>query len=217
MRIIILGGPGDGIVAAQTVRDMARAGREIELAGFLNDRLPVGEQVLGAPVLGTLKDWATLPDDVMFLPALHKVGDMPARSRLIRDLGIPPQRWASVVHPTACIADDVQVGWGCYIAAHVAVQPGARLGNFVSIRAGGSIGHDVVLHNFTYVGSNATLTGRAQMEEGAHLGPNAVVIDRVIVGTFSIVGAGAAMMKNAHPYSVYLGNPARRLRGLSRE
>jgi acetyltransferase EpsM len=213
-RIVIIGGPGDGVVVAQTVRDLAKAGREVSLFGFLNDRLERGEHVFGAPVLGTLQTWQQLPQDVCFVPALHKVCEMVSRAKLILGLGIPDHRWASVVHPTACVADDISIGCGSFIASHVTIQPGAGVGKFVSVRAGANIGHDALVADFAYIGPNATLSGRARLEEGAHLAPNAAVMDAVVVGKYSVVGLGSAVMKNVEEFSVYLGNPARRLRTL---
>jgi sugar O-acyltransferase (sialic acid O-acetyltransferase NeuD family) len=213
-RIVILGGPGDGVVVAQAVRDLAKAGREVSLFGFLNDRLEKGEHVFGDPVLGTLQAWQQLPQDVCFVPALHKVCEMVSRAKLILGLGIPDYRWTSVVHPTACVADDISIGYGSFIASHVTIQPGADVGKFVSVRAGANIGHDATVADFSYIGPNATLSGRARLEEGVHLAPNAAVMDDVVVGKYSVVGLGSAVMKNVEEFSVYLGNPARKLRTL---
>jgi acetyltransferase EpsM len=213
-KLVILGGSGDGLVVAQAARDCAAATHCLELAGFLDDRVPKGQVVFGAAVLGALRSWRTLPADVVFVPALHKVGEMPARARLISELGIPPERWASVVHPTACIAGDVSVGAGSFIASYVTIQPGARVGKFVSVRAGANVGHDAALEDFTYMGPNATLSGRSCLAEGAHLGPNAAVVDRLTVGRYAVVGVGSAVTKNVEPFAVCMGNPARRIRSL---
>jgi acetyltransferase EpsM len=212
--LVILGGPGDGIVVAQAIRDLAQAGSKVSIAGFLNDRIEKGELIYGVPVLGPLNSWCALPTDVLFVPALHKVGEMAQRARLLTELGIPEMRWASVVHPTACIADDVTLGTGSFIASYVTIQPGTKIGRFVSIRAGANVGHDAIVEDFAYIGPNTTLAGRARLAEGAHLAPNAAVLDKVVVGRYAVVGLGSAVMKNVEEFSVYLGNPARRLRTL---
>jgi acetyltransferase EpsM len=199
---------------AQVIRDLARAGEDIDLVGFLNDRLAKRELVCGAPVLGALRDWRELPEDLSFVPALHKVGEMHKRAELIAGLGVPEQRWATVVHPSACVADDAVIGYGSFVASYVTVQPGVRLGRFVSVRAGANLGHDAVVEDFGYVGPNATLSGRARLAEGAHLAPNAAVLDKVVVGRYAVVGLGAAVMKNVEEFAVYVGNPARKLRSL---
>ena len=214
MRLVILGGHGDGIVVAQAAHDAAAVRGDGKVVGFLNDRLAEGESLYGHAVLGDLRSWRRLSEDIQFVPALHKVGEMVSRSKLLRELGIPRERWASVIHPSACIASDVLVGHGSFVASHVTIQPGAKIGSFVSIRAGANVGHDAVLEDFAYVGPNATLSGRSRLSEGAHLAPNAAVVDRVTVGRYAVVGIGAAVMKDVEEFAVYIGNPARKLRSL---
>jgi acetyltransferase EpsM len=209
-RLVILGGPGDGDVVAEALHHAEAAGGDLTLHGFLNDALEPGSLVAGAPVLGRFEDWVSLPDDIRFIPVVHKVLETPRRVARIRSLNLPDDRLASVIHPTACIARDVTIGPGSFIASHVTIQPGARLGKVVTIRAGASIGHDAEIGDFVYVGPNATLCGRAILEEGAHMGPNSVLLDRRIVGAYCLVGIGAAVMKNFPPFSVLSGNPARR-------
>jgi acetyltransferase EpsM len=204
-----MGGQGDGLVVAQAVRDLAAAGGSVALAGFLDDALVRNTIVAGVPVLGILDEWRALPADFVFYPALHKVKQMPGRSKRIRDLAIPEARWATVVHPTACIASDVKIGHGTFIASYTTLQPGARVGCFASIRAGANVGHDAVVEDFAYMGPNATLSGRAILREGAHLGPNAAVVDGMTVGRFAVVGLCSAVTKNVDDFSVCIGVPAR--------
>jgi acetyltransferase EpsM len=216
-RLVILGGPGDGLVVAETVRHAMAAGWPIRLEGFLNDVLRRGEQIQGIPVLGRFEDWPELDDDLMFVPAVQKVRDMPRRVRRIESLGIPGHRWASVRHPQSVVAEDVEIGVGSFIASFVTVQPRARIGPYASLRAGAMVGHDAVLEDHAYVGPNATLCGRSRLKLGAHLGPNAVVLDGKCVGSYAVVGIGAAVTKDVRDYAVVMGNPARRVGVVSRD
>lgn len=209
IKIVILGGPGDGVVVAQALRDLDRAGKPVVVVGFLNDALPEGTMIDGIPVLGALDSWTALPSDVRFCPALHKVKLMAARAKRILELRIPDERWFSVMHPTAKISDGVRIGCGSFIASYVTVQPGAILGRFISIRAGANVGHDASVGDFAYMGPNSTLSGRARLEDGAHLGPNAAVLDGVKVGRYAVVGLCSAATKNIEEFSVCIGVPAR--------
>ena len=210
-RLVIFGGPGDGDVVAETVRAAGAGGSDLTLHGFLNDVLPVGALVAGAPVLGKFEDWASLPEDLLFIPVNHRVENKPARVTRMRSLCVPKARWATVVHPTACIAPSVVLGPGSYVASFVSIQPGANIGSCVSIRAGANIGHDSCVGDFAYIGPNASLCGNSIVKEGAHVAPNAVLLERRTVGRFSVVGIGAAVMKNVEDYTVVIGNPARKL------
>lgn len=210
VRVVILGGAGDGFVAAQVIRDMHKAGEDIELVGFLNDHAEVGDSIGHYPVLGKTADWRNLPQDVFFHCCLLSVGKMRLRATLIKELGIPDERLISLIHPTACIADDVVIGNGALICSYVTCQPGAQIGRLGSIRAGANIGHDVKLADYVYVGPNSTLCGYATVAEGAYVAPNSVVRERLQLGEYSVLAAGAVAFKDIESDATWIGNPARR-------
>ena len=61
-KVIIIGGKGNGGVAAACIRDMQNNYNKFcdyEVAGFLNDFVSAGETINGYPVLGKLKDIET--------------------------------------------------------------------------------------------------------------------------------------------------------------
>ncbi|MCL6419717.1 LbetaH domain-containing protein [Aestuariirhabdus haliotis] len=211
-KVVILGGYGDGLVAIQIVKDMFKSGSNIEVIGFLNDSLDVGEEISGLPVLGGTDSWKKLSDDVMFHVCLHKVGQMEVRSTLMESFHIPDERLCSIVHPSAVIADDVILGAGVLIASCVTVQPASAIGKCSTIRAGANVGHDVNIGDYCYLGPNATLCGRSTLDEGAHVGPGSVVVDQIKVGKFSVIGAGSVALRNAEMCSVWMGSPARRVK-----
>jgi sugar O-acyltransferase (sialic acid O-acetyltransferase NeuD family) len=210
-RLVVLGGPGDGLVVAEAILHAMADGRDVELYGFLNDVLPSGQILQGVPVLGRFEDWATLDGDVMFVPAVQKVKDMQTRVNRIESLGIPDQRWASVVHPRAVVSSDVEIGAGAFIASCATVQPESRIGRFASLRAGAMLGHHCVVEDHAYVGPNATMCGRSRLDFGAHLGPGAVLLDSRTMGAFSVAGIAAAVTKSVPDHWVVFGNPAIRV------
>jgi sugar O-acyltransferase (sialic acid O-acetyltransferase NeuD family) len=210
-RLVVLGGPGDGLVVAEAILHATEAGQDVELYGFLNDVLPSGQILQSVPVLGRFEDWHALDGDVMFVPAVQKVKDMQARVSRIESLGIPDQRWTSVVHPRAVVSSDVQIGVGAFVASCATVQPESRIGRFASLRAGAMLGHHCVVEDHAYVGPNATMCGRSTLDFGAHLGPGAVLLDSKTMGTFSVAGIAAAVTKSVPDYWVVFGNPAVRV------
>ena len=209
-QFVILGAGGDALVVAEAVRQAAEAGQPVSLAGYLDDTL-AGTEMDGLPVFGTLDEWATLDTAIRFIPAIQKVRDMPRRATRLEELSIPLARWAQIIHPRAVVARNVRIGAGVYIAACATVQPGCIIGDFATLRGGAALGHDATVENHGYVGPNATLCGKTIVCEGAHLGPNAVVLDSKQVGRFSVVGIGSAVTKDVAEFTVVMGNPARRI------
>ena len=54
-KVIIIGGVGNGTVIAQAIVEANRRGfNDLKMAGYLNDRIPVGDQIQGFPVMGTV-------------------------------------------------------------------------------------------------------------------------------------------------------------------
>lgn len=213
--IVILGGLGDGLVIQQTILDIANKDGSVKLLGYLNDHLDIGSPIGDSVVLGKISDWGTLDHDVFFIAALHKVKAMPARVAKINGLNIPEQRWTNVIHPTACVSQHVKMGHGIFLGQNAVVQPGSVIGNHVTVRAGASLGHDSILEQFSYVGPNATLCGKAILEEAAHLAPNAVVLDGKKLGKYSVVGIGSAVTKDTLPFAIYFGVPAQKIGNLT--
>lgn len=211
-QLVILGAGGDGLVIAEAARAATPGGPPgAHVVGFLDDAYPTGGSFEGYPVLGPLDAWGSLPPQVKFVPAVQKVGDMPRRVGRLDGLGIPRERWATVVHPAAMVAASAQVGVGVYIAAFCSVQPRCAIGDFASLRAGAALGHDATVGRHGYVGPNAVMCGRTRLGEGAHLGPGAVLLDNRQIGDFSVAGIAAAVTKDVAPYSIVMGNPARRI------
>lgn len=205
--IVILGAAGDAAVVAESVK----AANIDRLVGLLDDSRLKDCMVHGLPILGTLDDWAALPSHVFFIAALHKVKHMRARVARLAELRIPAERWVSVVDCSARVARDARVGRGVYLGPNVVVQPGAVLGDHVSVRAGANIGHDAQVGEYCYLGPNATLCGTTVMERGSHLGPNSCMVDGQRLGAFAVVGVCSAVTKTLPACGIYFGVPAVRI------
>jgi len=206
--VAIFGGRGGGTVAAQAILNQTASGGALRLHGFLDDAVPAGTSVLGAPVLGRFESWKSLPEDVRFAAPLHKVGRMVERAARIRGLGIPADRWTTVIDPNAEIPESVSIGAGCVVSAHAVCQPGASLGNHVAIRSGAGIAHDCSIGDFAFVGFNAAVCGYVTVAEGAHISPGACIRERVRIGAWSVVGLGAVVLSDVPEGVVVAGNPA---------
>jgi acetyltransferase EpsM len=209
-RIVVLGAGGDALVIAEAIVQGNMAGQSVELAGFLDDKLK-GETQYGRPVLGGLDDWPMLEAEVLFVPAIQKVKDSPRRVARLLALGIPDERWITVIHPRAAVSSDARIGRGVFIASCATVQPECVIGDFASLRAGAMLGHHCRVDAHAYVGPNAVMCGRSVLELGAHLGPGSVLLENKVMGPYSVAGIGAAVTKDVRALTVVYGNPARRV------
>jgi acetyltransferase EpsM len=203
--LVILGGPNSGSIIVQTV---ARAA-SLRVAGFLNDYIPVGEDVCGHSVLGRFEDWGQLPENCVFIAAVHKATKMGEYSSRLDDLGIPEDRWMSAIDPDAVVAADAQIGAGVYIGPHAVVMPRAKVGPHAALRAGCYVSHGVRIERHGFVGPNAVVSGESWLERGVYVGPGAVIRDGIRIGEFATVALGAVVVRNVPAAATVVGNPAR--------
>ena len=130
---------------------------------------------------------------------------------------------SAFVHPQAVLIGDVVIGPRCYIG------PGASLrGDMgrILIGPGSNVQDNCVLHTFpakevrldedAHIGHGAVLHG-CTVQKGALVGINAVVMDDVIVGEQSLVGAASFVRAGfVVPHrTLVTGIPARVVRELS--
>jgi carbonic anhydrase/acetyltransferase-like protein (isoleucine patch superfamily) len=128
-----------------------------------------------------------------------------------------------VVHPTAFIHTQASVIGNVIIGQDVYIGPGAAIrGDWgqIVIEDGCNVQENCTVHMFpgvtvylrkgAHVGHGAVIHG-ATLEENTLIGMNAVVMDRVVVGKESIVGALAFIKADEKipPRSLVVGNPAK--------
>ncbi|MDD2618278.1 MAG: hypothetical protein PHT87_05730 [Bacteroidales bacterium] len=210
-KLIIIGGYGNGTVVQSTVEDINRLSPAWELIGFLNDRetAPIND----CPVLGkidreTVENFLADPD-VYFFYSLISVKYNYAYLSKLTDLGIPRERFATLIHPTAVVSKFARLGYGVCIQPFVSVGPNTQIGDHVQIFAQVLVGHGAVLDNYAYVANNACIGADVHLKEGAYLGTNATTLEFVTLGKWSVTGIGAVVLKDVEDYAKVVGNPAR--------
>lgn len=209
MKVGILGGNGGGEIAAQTLDRLASAKRDIEIVGYLNDRLPIGQQLLGGRVLCRFDEWHSLPADTQFIAPLHKVKEMGSRHERIERLGIPAGRWMTLIDPQTAVANDTTVSHGTMVGSFSVIGPSSVIGRHVAIWPGAQIGHDAVIEDYAFVGRNSIISGYCRIGRGAFIGSQCVVREGCTIGDFSIVGAGSTVLSDVADGITVAGNPAR--------
>lgn len=209
-KLIIIGGKGNGTVVASAVEDIIADGRNWEILGFLNDSHRPGESVDGYPVLGKPEDAESYSKkDCYFFYGLISAKMSVPRVKRLKTLGLPVQKFATLVHPTAHVSRNVQLGYGVGVMPFTYIGQNARLGNHILVHGHCYIARDTILEDYAYLAPRATLGAEAVMEEGAYLGTACSVLERVVVGAWSVVGMGANVLHHVSPYGKVVGNPAR--------
>ena len=209
---------GAGGFARETAQMLAAClpalGRSLRLLGFLDDNPALtGRSVDGLPVLGP----STGVYDAPYAAVVLCVGsprDPFARLRLAERLGLPSQRYATVVHPSASVSVDSVLGPGSVLLAHCVLTAGVRVGAHVAMMPRVVLTHDDEVADFATLASGVLLGGGVHVGRGAYVGAGAIVRENVIIGAGSVIGMGSVVLCDVPPGEVWVGNPARRLRSV---
>lgn len=206
-RLLIFGAGAQARLALNTARCMDR----FDLVGLIDvyeNPSIWGTEVAGTRVLGGLKLFEEQPvkRDTLVCVAIGDQGLKRDLVDMLQDRGL---RFATLVHPTACLATSVKLGVGCIINAGVVIEPDARVGDHVVIRAGCVISHDVVLEARVSLSPSVTLAGRSRVETGATLYTGVIMAPSTVVGANAVVGAGSLVLKDIPPDTLAYGSPAK--------
>jgi sugar O-acyltransferase (sialic acid O-acetyltransferase NeuD family) len=186
---------------------------DYEVAGFLNDREPVGKRLDLFPVLGPLADARRLLDEgCCFINTILRIDGNRERIAMFEQLGIPDERLATFVHPMAYVAPSVQLGPGCVVMPNVSMSPATRLGKGCLVMAGAMIGHDNLIGDFCHIAAQSAVGSYLTVGKGVHVGLNACIREFLTIGDYATVGMGAVLTQDVGDGEIWAGNPAKFLR-----
>jgi len=218
-KLVIMGGHGNGTVVASTVLDINKEKPQWELLGWLNDF--ESEPINGLPVLGKIqkaKVEELLEDpEIYFFYALISLKMNHRFLSKLTDLGIPRERFATLVHPTAVVSDHATLGFGTCIQPFVSVGPNVNVGDHVQIDAQSLLSDGENLKNYSFVANNACIGAHVTLEEGAYLGTNCTTLENITLGSWSVAGIGSVVIRDVAAYCTVVGNPARVIKNSSEE
>lgn len=208
----MVGAGGFGREVAEAVRAINQEQSRWELLGFLDDGSALqGCLIDGVPVLGTLADIKQFPQAHVVVCTGHP-GNYFSRKRLVNRLGISSSRYATLIHPTAVVPANTEVGPGTVLLATVVATTMVRLGAHVAVMPGVVLTHDDVIEDYVTMGAGGRLAGRVRVCEGAYIGAGVVVRENLSIGPWALIGMGAVVLDDVPSAEVWAGIPAHVLR-----
>jgi acetyltransferase-like isoleucine patch superfamily enzyme len=144
-------------------------------------------------------------------------------------------RSGTVIYDGSRIGDNLETGHNVVIREENDIGDNFRIWNNAVIDYGCRIGNNVKIHNKVYVGqfsvieddvflapgvtlandihpgcpdSSACMRGPS-IKKGAQIGINCTILPRVVIGEYSVIGAGSVVTKDIPAGMVAYGNPAK--------
>lgn len=129
----------------------------------------------------------------------------------------------TVVWQYAIILEGARIGDHCNINCHTFIENQVSIGDAVTIKSGVYLWDGITIKDKVFVGPNAAFVNdryprsrrtrdwfpETILEEGCSIGAGAILLDKVRIGKYALVAAGAVVTKDVPDYGLVAGNPSR--------
>jgi len=207
-KAIIIGGGAFGRELLSWARAHKDGAPAFDIVGYVDDAgdlmAPHGGNRLG--YLGSIERLEAA--DASLLIA---IGEPATKRRITQQLEMRGARFATLIHPSAVVADTATLAPGVVIGPHAYVGTEARLDRLVCVNSLSGIGHDAVLGAFCTISSQVDITGGVQLGEEVFVGSGARILPKVRVGATARIGAGSIVVRTVKEGQSLFGAPARTL------
>lgn len=206
--LIIFGASGFGREVAWLVERINKVEKAWNLLGFMDDNDEIqGKVINGYKVLGKVEDIIKYPE-AYFICA---VGASKIREKIISKMTIinPNVKFGTVIDPSVEMSNFVNIGEGSIICAHTIITVNIQIGKHVIINLDCTIGHDAKIKDFTTLYPSVNVSGITDIGYAVELGTGTQIIQGKAIGDYSIVGAGAVVVKDIPSKCTAVGSPAK--------
>jgi sugar O-acyltransferase (sialic acid O-acetyltransferase NeuD family) len=119
------------------------------------------------------------------------------------------------------IMDDVSMDEGSLLCPFVTLTSNINIGKAFHANIYSYVAHDCVIGDYVTFAPRVMCNGNVQIEDHAYIGTGAIIKQGapnkpLIIGEGAIVGMGAVVTKNVEPYTIVVGNPAKKLKTIQR-
>lgn len=210
-QLIIVGAGGAGSEAKWVAQRMGgpSPGVAWKLIGFADDNPSLaGGEFEGFPLLGTVAQVLKRADlgECVYHCAIGRNGQRERVAELFQQ-----RKWraATLIDPSAIVAENAFIGEGCYIGPYSVVAPHARLGRHVLVNSHVGVGHHATVGDYAQLCPGVRVNGGCRIDRGVFLGSNATVHPGLSIGEGASIGANSFVIRSVKPRFSMLGVPAR--------
>lgn len=118
---------------------------------------------------------------------------------------------ASLISPSAWIADGASIADGCAIMARAVINC-CRIGCDTVVNTAAIVEHGCHIGENVFIGPGAILCGEVTVGDDVFIGAGAVIRQGVKIESGTIVGMGAVVVDPQLSSGLYVGNPAKKVR-----
>jgi sugar O-acyltransferase (sialic acid O-acetyltransferase NeuD family) len=207
-RVVIIGAGGHGSEVAAIIRHQSQNEHGPALLGFVVDSEYLPER--RDPALPILGDWSWFEKaDRADLAVICAIGDPELRKRSVEKAQSLGLSFTNAISPAAHVLPDAKIGQGVMVFPHVVISRNVLLADHSIVNSGSTLSHDTSIERYGTISPGVHLAGNVSVGEGCYLGIGSSVIQRVSIGPWTTIGAGAVVVDDMPGNVIAVGVPAR--------
>lgn len=207
-KLLIIGARGWGREVYDIAKACMNAGASFTMKGFLDDKADALNGFRNyPPIIGPVETYEIKKDDI-FICAL---GDVKFKKQYADIIQAKGGEFISLVHPTAIIGTNAQIGKGCVVGAYANLSSDTTIGDFVTISIRAGMGHDSTIGNYSHIGGNCCISGFVTIGEFVTMHPGCMMVPHRRIGDNAIIGTGSVVLSNVKANTTVFGNPAKKI------
>lgn len=212
-QIAIYGAGGFAREVAWLVEDISTDTHPFQVVCFIDDNEANHGLVLNdIPVMGLETARARFPA----AQVVSGIGSPQIREKVMRKAEAAGFISATLIHPRVERSRWITVGPGTVICAGNILTVNITIGAQVQINLDCTIGHDVVMGDYTTLAPGVHVSGWVHFGKRVYVGTGAVILQGthdapLTIGDDAVIGAGAVVTKPVPPGVTVVGVPARPL------
>ncbi len=155
--------------------------------------------------------------DCVFVNGIGSPASFARKPAIIASTGVGPERFVTIVHPTASVSRTAILGRGTVVFQHVTITTSVQIGDHVIVLPNSVVSHDDLIGDFTTIAGGVCISGGVRVGTCCYLGTRSSVIGGATIGDGALIGMGSVVLGDVPAGTVVVGTPARFLRPASVE
>jgi sugar O-acyltransferase (sialic acid O-acetyltransferase NeuD family) len=212
-QIAIYGGGGFAREVAWLIETCNEDDERLETVCFIDDdNAAHGSTLNGTPVMSLADAHQRFPSALV----VSGIGTPMARQRTMEKAAAVGFASATVIHPRVERSRWIEIGAGAVICAGNILTTNITLGKHVQINLDCTVGHDVVMGDYTTLAPGVHVSGWVNFGRRVYVGTGAVFINGtreapLVIEDDVVIGAGACVTRPVPAGLTVVGVPARAL------